>query len=48
MGQSRMDNIEINATLGTRHRTKTKKAKVQNKYEKQRKQKLTKYTKANH
>jgi hypothetical protein len=48
MRQSRMDNLEINATLGTRHRTKTNKAKVQNKYKKQTKQKLTKYTKAKH
>jgi hypothetical protein len=48
MRQSRMDNLEINVTLGTRHRTKTNKTKVQNKYKKQTKQKLTKYTKAKH
>jgi len=29
MGQSRKDNIKTRTTLGTRHRTKTKKTKTQ-------------------
>jgi hypothetical protein len=49
MGQSRMDNLEINVTLGTRHRTKTNKAKQNHKTNTKNKQnKKTKYTKAKH
>jgi hypothetical protein len=44
-----MDNLEINVTLGTRHRTKTNKAKQKHKTNTKNKQnKKTKYTKAKH